>query len=111
MHVRDIAAANLAALTQPHLPGDARAAGAVGATANGGPAVRTYNVASGDQRTVLEMATALARALGGPEPVVTGQFRLGDVRHVTADTARIRAELGWQPAVDFEDGMAELARA
>jgi dTDP-L-rhamnose 4-epimerase len=42
--------------------------------------------------------------------VVTGRFRLGDVRHVTADTAKICAELGWTPAVTFRDGVAELAR-
>ena len=58
--------------------------------------------------TVGDLAAALAAAVGGPAPVVTGEFRLGDVRHVTADTARIRAELGWKPTVDFEAGIAEL---
>jgi hypothetical protein len=46
-------------------------------------------------RTVGEMARALAQALNGPEPVVTGGFRLGDVRHLTADSSRLRADLGW----------------
>jgi dTDP-L-rhamnose 4-epimerase len=55
------------------------------------------------------LAAALSAALGGPPPEITGRFRLGDVRHVTADSTRARAELGWQPAVDFESGMAELA--
>ena len=55
------------------------------------------------------MARALARALEGPEPIVTGQYRLGDVRHITADSSRLRAELGWRPAIAFEDGMRELA--
>ena len=55
------------------------------------------------------MAAALAAAVGGPAPVVTGRYRLGDVRHITADSARARAELGWAPQVDFADGMAELA--
>ncbi|HYY10130.1 MAG TPA: NAD-dependent epimerase/dehydratase family protein [Kineosporiaceae bacterium] len=95
VHVRDVAAANVAALeTTPDAGG-----------------VRTYNVGSGVQRTVLDLATALADALDGPRPVVTGEYRLGDVRHVTADTARIRAELGWLPAVDFTDGMKEFAAA
>jgi dTDP-L-rhamnose 4-epimerase len=40
---------------------------------------------------------------------VTGQFRLGDVRHITADSSRFRAEMKWVPKVDFADGMAELA--
>lgn len=71
--------------------------------------VAAYNVGSGTPRTVGEMASALARALDGPEPVVTGQYRLGDVRHITADSSRLRRELGWRPRVAFEDGMAELA--
>jgi dTDP-L-rhamnose 4-epimerase len=73
--------------------------------------VRVYNVGSGEVRTVLDMATALATALGGPAPEVTGEFRLGDVRHVTADTARLRTELGWRPRISFADGMRELATA
>jgi dTDP-L-rhamnose 4-epimerase len=93
VHVRDIAAATvLAAETVPSYP------------------VRAFNVGSGTPRTVGEMAAALALALDGPTPVVTGEFRLGDVRHITADSVRARAELGWLPAVDFTDGMAELAR-
>ena len=55
------------------------------------------------------MAAALARAVDGPAPLVTGEFRLGDVRHITADSSRIRAELGWEPAIGFEDGIATLA--
>lgn len=93
VHVRDVAAANLAALTAPQ------------AVAPGG--FRAYNIASGTPRTVGELAGALAAAHGGPEPVVTGEYRLGDVRHVTASTARVRAELGWAPAVDFADGLTE----
>jgi dTDP-L-rhamnose 4-epimerase len=57
------------------------------------------------------MAEALAASLKGPSPVVTGRYRLGDVRHITADSSRLRAELRWEPKVAFEDGMAELADA
>ena len=47
--------------------------------------LRRYNVASGKPHTVGEMAAALAGAFGGGlEPVVTGEYRLGDVRHVVA---------------------------
>ncbi|MFG3494232.1 NAD-dependent epimerase/dehydratase family protein [Streptomyces sp. NPDC047928] len=95
VHVRDVAGANaraLEALTE--LP----------------PGTLTaYNTGSGDPHTVGEMAAALAAAHGGPAPVVTGEFRLGDVRHITADSARLRAELGWKPEVGFADGMAEFA--
>ncbi|MFI0975677.1 NAD-dependent epimerase/dehydratase family protein [Streptomyces sp. NPDC021093] len=95
VHVRDVAAANALALES------------LGARA---PAALTaYNVGSGDPHTVGEMATALAAAHGGKQPVVTGEFRLGDVRHITADSARLRAELGWRPETDFAAGMAGFA--
>jgi len=91
VHVRDVAAATVLACER-HATG-----------------VRAYNVGSGAPRTVGDMAEALAAALHGPEPVVTGHYRLGDVRHITADSSRLRGELGWVPDVDFADGMAELA--
>ena len=68
-----------------------------------------FNVGSGTPRTVGEMAQQLAIALNGPKPTVTGQYRLGDVRHITADSSRLRSTLAWMPAVDFKDGMSELA--
>lgn len=95
VHVRDVAAANLAALEASAEPG----------------ALTAYNTGSGDPHTVGEMARALADAYGGPEPVVTGDYRLEDVRHITADSARLRAELGWLPEVGFTHGMREFARA
>ena len=94
VHVRDVAAANLAAL----------GAGTPGALA-------AYNVASGSPHTVGEMATALAEAYGGPEPVVTGDYRLGDVRHVVASPARAATELGFTAQVSFAEGMREFASA
>ncbi|MFD9612240.1 NAD-dependent epimerase/dehydratase family protein [Streptomyces sp. NPDC059083] len=97
VHVADVASANVVALE------------AVGGAAAG--VLTAYNTGSGDPHTVGEMASALARAYGGPAPVVTGEFRLGDVRHITADSARLRDELGWRAEVGFADGMAEFARA
>ncbi|MCH0539795.1 NAD-dependent epimerase/dehydratase family protein [Streptomyces sp. MUM 203J] len=95
VHVRDVAAANLAALE------------ALGQQPRG--ALTPYNTGSGEPHTVGEMATVLADAAGGPAPVVTGEYRLGDVRHITADSARLRAALGWRPEVGFAQGMAEFA--
>ncbi|MFI9808589.1 NAD-dependent epimerase/dehydratase family protein [Streptomyces sp. NPDC052301] len=95
VHVGDVAAANVAALEAEAAPG----------------ALTAYNTGSGEPRTVGEMARALADACGGPEPVVTGEYRLGDVRHITADSSRLRAELGWKPRVGFAEGMREFARA
>ncbi|MFE5804758.1 NAD-dependent epimerase/dehydratase family protein [Streptomyces sp. NPDC056491] len=101
VHVRDVAGANAVALEALSGPDAAAGAGPAGFTA--------YNVGSGDPRTVGDMAGALAAACGGPAPVVTGEYRLGDVRHITADSARLRRELGWRPTVSFATGMAELA--
>jgi len=71
--------------------------------------VRAFNVGSGTPRTVGDMASALARVMNGPIPVVTGQYRLGDVRHITADSSRLKRELDWAPRIDFEQGLAELS--
>jgi dTDP-L-rhamnose 4-epimerase len=92
VHVRDVAAATVAAAEQ-HRQG-----------------VRAYNVGSGRPRTIGDLAGALAGAPGGRAPVVTGAYRLGDVRHITADSSRLKAELGWTPQVGFPAGTAELAR-
>jgi dTDP-L-rhamnose 4-epimerase len=59
--------------------------------------------------TVGDLAEALSAALGGPAPVITGDYRLGDVRHITADSTRLKAELPWAPTVEFESGVADLA--
>lgn len=100
VHVRDVAAANLAAL---------EALDGVGALPEG--AVRAYNVGSGEPHTVGETAAALAAAHGGRAPVVTGEYRLGDVRHITASSRLLRQELGWRPQVTFAEGMKEFAAA
>ncbi|MEA2188454.1 MAG: dTDP-L-rhamnose 4-epimerase [Solirubrobacteraceae bacterium] len=93
VHVRDVARANLHAFAR-------RATGA-------------FNVCSGTPRSVGEMAHALhaAAAPGTPAPQTTGEFRLGDVRHVFADATRARAVLGFQAREDFGAGMAEFAAA
>jgi len=71
--------------------------------------LQAYNVGSGVPHTVADLAEALSAALGGPAPVITGDYRLGDVRHITADSTRLRAELPWAPTVEFESGVADLA--
>ncbi|MFD8253262.1 NAD-dependent epimerase/dehydratase family protein [Streptomyces werraensis] len=95
VHVRDVASANVAAL-EAHPPAGA---------------LTPYNTGSGTPHTVGEMAHALAEAHGGPSPVITGDYRLGDVRHITADSTRLRTDLGWKPEVSFEEGMREFASA
>jgi len=76
------------------------------------PVMGAFNIASGTPRTVLQMAETLAGAFGpaAPGPVVTGEYRLGDVRHVFASPALARERLGFEARVAFESGMRELAR-
>ncbi|MCB5291944.1 NAD-dependent epimerase/dehydratase family protein [Arthrobacter sp. SO3] len=97
IHVRDVAAANIAA--------------AESLSGAGTPGFRAYNVGADEVRTIGDVATALSSFSAGPAPVVTGEYRLGDVRHVTASSALIKAELGWTPEVAFEEGMREFATA
>jgi dTDP-L-rhamnose 4-epimerase len=93
VHVRDVAHANVLALTA------------------GDPVPGALNVCSGTPRTVGDLARELAREVGGPEPTVTGEFRLGDVRHVFACAERAREELGFAARIGFAEGVAEFARA
>ena len=74
-------------------------------------ALQAYNVASGEPHTVGQMAEALAAAFGGPPPVITGQFRLGDVRHIVASPAAAASGLGFRAGVSFATGMEEFSRA
>ena len=101
VHVRDVARATVTAL-------DALASGGV---PDGPGALRAYNVGSGTPRTVGQLASALADACGGPSPEITGEYRFGDVRHVTASSERIWRELHWRAAVPFAAGIAEFAGA
>lgn len=94
VHVRDVARANVLALSAP-----ASTSGA-------------FNIASGTHHTVGELAGELARAFPGAiRPEVTGAFRLGDVRHVVASPARARERLGFEATISFAEGVEEFARA
>ena len=95
VHVRDVARANLLAL-------------------DAGPdEAGVYNVASGSPRPLIDMARLLSRSAGddAPAPVITGRFRLGDVRHVFADATKARDKLGFVAEVGLEEGMREFATA
>jgi dTDP-L-rhamnose 4-epimerase len=98
VHVTDVALANVRAL-------EATTSAAAGS-------LRCYNIASGEPHTVGEMAAALAGAFGlGIEPVVTGDFRLGDVRHIVASPNAAARDLGFTAQVPFSEGMTDFAKA
>ena len=69
------------------------------------PVGAALNVASGDPHTVLDLATAVA-SRSDLAPVVTGGFRLGDVRHVVGSPERAADLLGFRAETSFSDGMA-----
>jgi dTDP-L-rhamnose 4-epimerase len=70
----------------------------------------TYNIGSGESRTILEIACSVVEALNARvEPVITGKHRIGDIRHCFADVDKARRLLGYRPSVPFEEGLVELA--
>ncbi|MFF2850183.1 NAD-dependent epimerase/dehydratase family protein [Streptomyces sp. NPDC058001] len=95
IEVRDVATANTTALQLPRPKGT----------------FRPYNIGTGTPKTVGDLAQSLSKATGGPLPVVTGEYRLGDVRHITADSTRARKEMGWEAEVGFEEGVQTFATA
>jgi dTDP-L-rhamnose 4-epimerase len=93
VHVDDVAAINAAA---------------VAADTDGFIAL---NVCSGRPISIMDVATRICEARDGQPPVVTGQYRSGDVRHIVADPAAAADVLGFRAAVDPSDGLREFAFA
>ncbi|PWC36103.1 SDR family NAD(P)-dependent oxidoreductase [Azospirillum sp. TSO35-2] len=93
VHVRDVARAFLLALDNP--------------AANG----EVFNIGSGEERTVEEVALLQAASMGRPDltPEITGKARAGDIRHNIPDLTKARTVLGYDRREDFAEGLAELA--
>jgi dTDP-L-rhamnose 4-epimerase len=72
---------------------------------------QVLNIGSGRSATVRGIAEHLAAVLGCAEvvPEVTGRYRVGDIRHCFADITLAREQLGYEPRVDLEEGLLELA--
>ena len=70
----------------------------------------TFNLGSGRETAIREVAAAVARALGLPPPAVRHTApRPGDVRRLVADSTLAARVLGYAPRVSFEDGLRRLA--
>lgn len=68
-----------------------------------------YNIGSGVEKSVEEIAEAVLRRLGKPESLKTYiEDRPGHDRRYLLDTSKIKNELGWEPEIDFEKGMDEI---
>jgi UDP-glucose 4-epimerase len=65
-----------------------------------------YNVASGHTASVTDLIAACERVSGLPIATAFKPAREVDVRHVSPDSAAIRAELDWRPKVDLAEGLA-----
>lgn len=93
VHVADVARANVAALEADP------------------PVTGPFNIASGSVHTVGDLARALQCAFGesSPDPLVTGAYRLGDVRHITASPSRARRVLRFEASIGFVEGVRQFA--
>jgi dTDP-L-rhamnose 4-epimerase len=72
---------------------------------------KALNIGSGRSFTVNDVASRLGRVLGKPElePEVSGNYRVGDIRHCFADIGLARELLGYEPAISLDEGLVELA--
>jgi dTDP-L-rhamnose 4-epimerase len=93
VHVEDVAEAFAVALEHPKAPGG------------------VFNIGSGADRSVTEVAELLASAMARPDlqPEILDRSRKGDIRHCFADTTKARDELGFVAKRDFSKGLSELA--
>jgi dTDP-L-rhamnose 4-epimerase len=89
---------------------DVTEAVALGLTGNGGDGL-TMNVGSGVPVSVETIARSLKRQFPGSASavVVSGQYRLGDIRHNHADISTIRQALRFTPNMNLEDGLSHFA--
>ena len=68
-----------------------------------------YNVGTGEQVNVLQIAHTLVNLYRSAVSVnVTGNFRMGDIRHNYADLTKIRKDLNFRPEYQFEQGMSRF---
>jgi dTDP-L-rhamnose 4-epimerase len=75
------------------------------------PVGGAFNIGSGQPVTIKQVARLLADTLGVPiEPEITGECRVGDVRHCFPDISAARSVLGFQPRVQLETGLVEFVR-
>jgi dTDP-L-rhamnose 4-epimerase len=98
VHASDVARANVRALEVVTGPDPAPYA--------------AYNVCSGTPVSIRRVADLVTRGTGRDlVPEVTGEYRLGDVRHVVASPRRAAAELGFEARIGPEEGLRAFAYA
>ena len=93
VHVSDVVKACRLALETPEASGE------------------VFNIGSGKSYTIRELAELLAETMGKPniKPEITGDYRVGDIRHCFADISKAKEILDFHPSVPIQEGMKELA--
>lgn len=91
VHVHDVAAANVLAVESDS------------------PGFEAFNVCSGLPITIGEVAALLAAEHHGPQPVLTGQYRPGDVRHIVASPTKAAEMLGFRARITPHEGLRGFA--
>jgi dTDP-L-rhamnose 4-epimerase len=93
VHVDDVARAFVLALDRPGISGG------------------VFNVGSGRDVSIADVAIEIARAMGRPDipPEISGKARAGDIRNCFADVTAAREQLGFEAKVIFPDGLDRLA--
>lgn len=70
-----------------------------------------YNVGAGVATSVITVAETLKRLYNAPGEIhISGNFRIGDIRHNMADLSKIKREMGFAPKISFEEGVTEFSR-
>ena len=68
-----------------------------------------FNVGSGVATSVIDLANHLKRLMNSSSKLtITGQYRLGDIRHNFADLTNIKNSLGFSPKVDVMEGLSRF---
>jgi len=74
-----------------------------------GKAGEAYNIGSGVEKSIEDIAQAVLKRLNKPESLkVYVEDRPGHDRRYLLDTTKIRTELGWRPEIEFEAGIDEV---
>ncbi|WP_405179674.1 NAD-dependent epimerase/dehydratase family protein [Nocardia sp. NBC_01377] len=88
---------------------DDAAAATVAAVERALPGFVPLNIASGHPVTLYQVASTMSRACGGQAPVVTGQYRLADIRHFVGDPERAKRAIDFTANIAPVPGLAEFA--
>lgn len=83
----------------------------VSAALYSGKYVGALNIGSGEAISVLRIAEDIVRYFGGSSSIsISGRFRIGDIRHNVANLMRAKNILGYEPKIQFSDGLSKFLK-